>query len=171
MHVGPLSNLGNWLITSVAFVEVLVLTLMLWDFQINDSPDQRPLTHGGNFSCWVVYVPLIAKDHVENHTDLIWRNRSPNMLKFFAWLLFRVHLIKHMRQLVLQTHCPFNPMPKMLMHLLRYYPPLPSMSKSFTDLAATRTMPCSTLRRSVAYSYVVTGLNNSLWSEVMLTIL
>lgn len=91
MLYGLLTNLTNRL-TNAASSELVALSLLLQDFQLSDSPDERFLVHGPSFSSKAVYDILMQEVVEDDHADLIWRSRNPSKIKIFAWLLFRGRL-------------------------------------------------------------------------------
>ena len=74
-------------LTNAASSELVALSLLLQDFQLSDSPDERFLVHGPSFSSKAVYDILMQEVVEDDHADLIWRFRNPSKIKILAWLL------------------------------------------------------------------------------------
>ena len=105
-------------LTNAASSELVALSLLLQDFQLSDSPDERFLVHGPSFSSKAVYDILMQEVVEDDHADLIWRFRNPSKIKILAWLLSegdlntRANLFhKHIAP---DAHCPHCSGPKTL---------------------------------------------------------
>lgn len=74
-------------LTNAASSELVALSLLLQDFQLSDSPDERFLVHSPSFSSEAVYDILMQEVVEDDHADLIWHFRNPSKIKILAWLL------------------------------------------------------------------------------------
>lgn len=91
LRFGLEANMQNRL-TCVAAQELVSLLAVFQDFMPSTDQDARFLIGGLDLSIKHAYEVSLRYPEQDQNAGIIWNTRVPNIVKVFAWLLFRNRL-------------------------------------------------------------------------------